>query len=71
VRTPSDCLSGAATWTIQTRKLEDGRYEATAPTFPQIKPVVDEQERWAIRGVQEALRALATSGELFRAGIPR
>lgn len=71
MRAPSDAMSGAATWTIVTRKLEDGRYEATAPTFPEVQPVVDEQERWAIRGVQDQVKALVTSGEIYRKGIPR
>lgn len=62
MRASSNSLFGSSGTTIQTRKLEDGRYEASTPYVPEVKPVVAERETDAILAIRQRLEAWTAGG---------
>lgn len=61
----SDSITGSPSFTMSTRKLEDGRYEAKCDSLPDIPAVVDQEEAAAIRGIRMAVERHIVSGGRF------
>ena len=61
----SDNVTGSPSFTMSTRRLEDGRYEARCDSLPDIPAVVDSNEADAIRGIRMAVEKHIVSGGRF------
>ena len=60
----TDTLTGSPSFTLQTKKLEDGRYEATCLSLPKVAGEVAASEVDAIRALQRKVEGLVIRGEV-------
>lgn len=58
----NDSLTGSPTFTVRTKKLTDGRFEADVPSIPDLKPVIGSDEIDAIRSMQQEISAWLLTG---------
>lgn len=58
----SDSIAGSPSFTLSTRRLDDGRFAAKCDSLPEIKEIVGDTEAEAIRAVRMVVERHIVSG---------